>query len=58
MDEFLYASLNEVALEIGLLLKERICSSRGKFFLLRVDPTEKGDKKILCLLSVIYTQSP
>ena len=35
----LFASLDEKALfKEGLLLKERICSCRSKFFLLRVDP--------------------
>ena len=29
-------------LNVGLLLKERICSSRSKFFPLRVDPSLKG----------------
>ena len=28
----------------GLLLKERICSSRSKFFPLRVVPIDKGSK--------------
>ena len=29
---------------MGQLFKERICSLRSKFFSLRVDPNEKGNK--------------
>ena len=36
---FLFSSLEgEALLKWGLLIKERICSSRSKFFPLRVDP--------------------
>ena len=43
--DFLFASLKDKApLRWDLLLKERICSCRSKFFPLRVDPTEKGGK--------------
>ena len=42
---FLFASLSEVALpNWGLLLKERTCSWKSKFFPLRVDHIEKGGK--------------
>ena len=45
LDDFLFSSLNGKALpKWGLLLKERICSSRSKFFPLRVDPSEKAGK--------------
>ena len=43
--DFLFALLAEEAHpQRGLLLKERICSSRSKFFPLRVDPIQKGGK--------------
>ena len=40
--DFLCSSMNDEALpKRDLLLKERICSSRSKFFPLRIDPIEK-----------------
>ena len=50
--EFLFASLDEVrsSLKWGLLLMERICSSRSKFFPLKVEKapisTEEGGKRM------------
>ena len=41
---FLFAS-KENLFKRSLLLKERICSKRSKFFLLKVDPSEKGGIK-------------
>ena len=44
--EFLFASLDqEAVLKWGLLLKERICSCRSKFFPLRGDPNLVGQQK-------------
>ena len=43
--DFLFAFLDSVALlKWGLLLKQRICSCRSKFFALRVDPIDKEGK--------------
>ena len=45
LHDFLFASMNNKALTTwGLLLKERICSYRSKFFPLRVDPPIEGGK--------------
>ena len=43
--DFLLAFLGDEALpNRGLLLQERICSCRSKFFPVRVDPIENGGK--------------
>ena len=45
LSDFLFASQDEETIQKqGQLLKERICSCRSKFFPLRADPFEKGDK--------------
>ena len=45
LHDTLFVSLLEGSFQkMGLLLKERICSCRSKFFPLRVDPIEKGGK--------------
>ena len=45
LGDILFASVYEESFQkMGLLLKERICSYRSKFFPLRVNPIEKGGK--------------